>query len=286
MSLPGWDSLEIVGAIHSFLERWAIVFFGAVVLCDTILHFLEDRSDIYKVIGWKEYTINIAVGGHVWIARWPAYSDTLSGKRLLKKLSLLGFATAILLELLALPYSDRLDFLSNQERDNFNRQTAASLRLIVKLHAENISNGRALEEERTARLELQAKVAWRIVSPLQLSILKKRLASVHGEHVMVQWDRADTERDNFGKQLLAALNNSGLNAIESSGMYFSPREAMIPPIELKQVSEANSGLAKTIEDALVAAALAKRPIPTVPPDRGLILNGGMLMVAIGPRSHI
>ena len=47
--------------------------------------------------------------------RLPAYRGRLSVRALIKTLALIGFGTAIAMEAIALPYSDKIDTLSSAE---------------------------------------------------------------------------------------------------------------------------------------------------------------------------
>lgn len=88
-----WDALEVVRVTHSFLEWSALISFALVVLCDVSLHFFEDSGGGWrKSIGWRAITLNL----RRWRVRMPGFSSQLDLKRLIKFISLAGFAVAII----------------------------------------------------------------------------------------------------------------------------------------------------------------------------------------------
>lgn len=133
-----------------------------------------------------------------------------------------------------------------------------------------------------------AKYAWRTVSPEQLKILRHQLQTVRGSRVVVRWNTADPEQDNFGMQLSDALGKAGLvvNRVPAFGAIISggdfPRR-IAPSISLEDVTKDNSDLEKVLANALVIASLAKYPVPTGPPGN-IIISGKDLKVVVGPRN--
>jgi hypothetical protein len=233
MNLPEWDTLETVEAIHSFVERWALGFFAGVVICDLLLHFLEESKKMVWAVGWPEHTLKINVRQRMWTAKWPAYSDTISLKRLLKKISWLGFATAILLEIIALPYSERIDDLSKQELTNSQKQAAASFQKSVEANEyagiANVSAGKANEraskdEKEAARLEKEAEgerlarvKLEALIQPRDLrdpSTLTDACRPFHGHKVQVMTYLMDSEAWWLAQQIIMALGNGGIITID------------------------------------------------------------------------
>jgi hypothetical protein len=78
-----WNTLESVRRIHSFLEGWALVFFGLLVLFDVLAHLSQDENPT-------------------------------RAKRF-ERIGLWFFGVAIFAEILAYPYSQRNDTLSSQQ---------------------------------------------------------------------------------------------------------------------------------------------------------------------------
>lgn len=77
-----WNTLDSVRAVHSFLEGWALVFFGLLVLFDVLAHFAEESK---------------------------------SRAKHLERIGLACFALAVLSEALAYPYSRRNDALARRQ---------------------------------------------------------------------------------------------------------------------------------------------------------------------------
>ena len=79
MTLPGWDSLEIVKNVHSIFEIGALGLFACLVVFDVLAHLPTKKESLFKI------------------------------------LSLVSFGLAILSEICAYPYSRRNDELSGLE---------------------------------------------------------------------------------------------------------------------------------------------------------------------------
>src|ERR1700730_5531167 len=77
-----WNTLDSVRAVHSFLEGWALVFFGLLVLFDVLAHLAEEDK---------------------------------SRSKNLERIGLVCFAVAVFAEGLAYPYSRRNDTLAGQQ---------------------------------------------------------------------------------------------------------------------------------------------------------------------------
>ena len=207
MKLPQWDTLEAVEVIHSFLERWALGFFAGVVICDVLLQFLEESKKLVWDVGWRQHELEMKVCGRVWRARWPAYSDAISLKRILKKISLLGFGIAILLEIIALPYSERIDALSNQELTSAQKQIAASL--------ENAAG--ANERARTSdlsRVQLEKRLAPRTLDEKDrtsiANSLRRFTPDFVNREIKVSSYIIDAEGGVFALQVTDILNRAGI----------------------------------------------------------------------------
>jgi hypothetical protein len=155
----------------------------------------------------------------------------------------------------------------------------------AELRKQNIENERALEQEKKARLELEAKVGWRTVTPAQIRTLRKFLLGTRRRIVVVTWSSLDPEQDSFGPQLASALGSGGAGlsvvAMSSSGPIARPGEKL-PPISLGDTSD-DPALAMDLEAALVFASLAKYPIPKRAPI-GITVGGHGVKIFIGPRN--
>jgi len=155
----------------------------------------------------------------------------------------------------------------------------------AELRKQNIENERAFEREKKARLELEAKVGWRTVTPAQIGALKKLLVGMHGRRVIVNWSSADPEQDSFGPQLASALGTGGAELSVAAISSFGPIARVgekLPPISLGDISD-DTALSHDLEAALVFASLAKYPIPKRPPI-GTTVAGHGVKIFIGPRN--
>src|ERR1019366_8283591 len=74
-----WNTLDSVRAVHRFLEGWALVFFGLLVLFDVLAHLSDEHP---------------------------------TRARRFERIGLWFFGVAVLAEILAYPYSQRNDTLS------------------------------------------------------------------------------------------------------------------------------------------------------------------------------
>jgi hypothetical protein len=149
-----WDTLEVVRVTHSFLEWSALISFAFVVLCDFSLHFFEQRNGWGRDIKW---------GPAAWTlwklcVQLPAFRSRIELKRLVKLVSLAGFAAAILLEIGAFKYSERSDELSDVELQEARKQTVKSLTFAIKATRDAAQLGLDLQTEKTKALNAQARL--------------------------------------------------------------------------------------------------------------------------------
>ncbi len=177
--MPASSGLETARVVHSFLEHWALGFFLAVVACDTILPFLEEPTRFVWVLGWQRQVVTL-FKRQVTIR---PFRDTVSIRRLIKILSLLGFAVAIGLEILALPYSDQIDELSDKELTMSQRQTMAALRI------SSAANERAgIAEQKATKNEREAAAFRWQAAVLIKRAADERLARVKIEEKLAGWN--------------------------------------------------------------------------------------------------
>jgi len=209
MSLPWSDSLETVEAVHSFLESWALWFFAAVVVCDVILKFPKDEPTWNFTI--NERRIRISLRNRVLTVTLPGFTSPLSLKRLLGVLSLLGFGLAILFEIAAFPYSERIISFSNQELSNSQKQIVASLQ-------KSIEAMRGEEELRSENLKLEALVQPRSIPLAERIKFRDVLRKFKCRAVSVQVDAFnDEEAFEFAIQIRDTIRFSGLSSDGISG---------------------------------------------------------------------
>jgi hypothetical protein len=171
--------------------------------------------------------------------------------------------------------SDALLGLVRGEANDARERAARFEKEAAKLRGQNLANERAL-------VELKAKYAWRTISPAQAKILCDKLQTVRGRTATVEWTFTDPEQDTFGSQLVEVLSSKkcGLSVHPTAFGSFIPNSAhALDPIALGYVP-AKADLADVVAKALVAASLAKAPVPTVPP---IGFGATELEIVIGPR---
>ena len=127
MYFPDVDTLEAAQVLHSFIERLALGFFAGVVLCDVILQMTDDSAGLIWTVGWHARKRYFTLYGRSFAITWPSYNGSISLRSLLKVNSLLWFGLAIGLEILALPYGERIDELAAKELSRSDAQTVAAL---------------------------------------------------------------------------------------------------------------------------------------------------------------
>lgn len=172
--IPGWNSLDSVRRAHSDLEAAALVFFALLVIFDVLAHLSDDKG--------KE--------------------------RVLEKIGLCFFAVAVLAEIVAYPYGQRNDTLSeqvivsldakartaatnasialtdsgtalSQSKDALGKAEAAKGEtdsfktdiVSVRQRSTDLQSHLIDDLERTKRLEGQ--LSWRSMSPEQIEVLKR-----------------------------------------------------------------------------------------------------------------
>src|SRR4051812_5254102 len=93
--IPDWNSLDSVRRAHSLLEGAALVFFALLVVCEALAHLSDDKRT----------------------------------ERLFDKIGIVFFAVAVLAEIVAYPYGQRNDTLSEEaivSLDAKSREASAS----------------------------------------------------------------------------------------------------------------------------------------------------------------
>jgi hypothetical protein len=99
-----------------------------VVGCDLVVHLMEDATGHTSIVRWRTRRLHFTWRGHsLMVPYWPAYSGSLGVKGLLKTQSLVWFGLAIVLEVAALSYSERIDELVDADLSYSQRQIVAAL---------------------------------------------------------------------------------------------------------------------------------------------------------------
>ena len=192
--LPDWNSLDSVRRAHSDLEVTALVFFALLVVCEALVHLSDDKKT----------------------------------ERRFEKISIVFFAIAVLAEIVAYPYGQRNDTLSEQiigsldgkARDALTKSETA---LSHSNEAETKSSeavdkaGKAQEELRKATNE-QLALQWHInlvaksVSP-RLIDRKRFIQLMRGQpnsSAEIWYEPSDDEAKFLAMQLDAALGKDVL----------------------------------------------------------------------------
>lgn len=187
-----WNTLDSVRGVHSFLEGWALVFFGLLVLFDVLAHFAEENK---------------------------------TRARSLERTGLVCFAVAVLSEALAYPYSRRNDALSSiqdteqkskiatlenstqglkTDAENAHAQAEGFRSRIAELGIELRSEQLKTISAQTELRYLQLITSWREVTPEQRLRLIQALKPFPGQPFLMIWP-TDPESIEFMENLRAAL---------------------------------------------------------------------------------
>ena len=224
MEFPGWDTLEVARAVHSQLEGWALAFFALLVVLDVAIHLFGESSGPTWVIEWREKTAEFTWKTRHWVWRLPPFHDAVVLKSLFKTLSLVAFALAILLEIAAYPYSERIDELAVRDFVGSQKQTAAAL--TIAGHASKEAGdarkeaarlGKEAEDERLARVEIEQRVAWRRLTTTQQAEIGLHLSKLPPQIVSVWYAGPDLECQTFAGDLARALRATDAWVVSSPG---------------------------------------------------------------------
>jgi len=206
------DTLEVVTALHAFIERTAILFFVGVVACDTILHLIGDNR-LQNFVSWKEHVWSIDLPRFTSRIRLPAYTGRLSFKAILKAVSLLAFGVAIGLEFIALPYSEKIDELTQSERDDSRKQTTRSLIFASGANRDAKTARADTEKLRSENLKLQMDVlrlrerlADRHLSAEQQLTVTGKLRRFSRQRCFVMWYAGNGEASGLANDIMMALS--------------------------------------------------------------------------------
>jgi len=77
MEFPAWDTLEVVRAVHSQLEGWALAFFALLVGLDVAVHLFGESPGPAWAIQWREKTGKFTWKTRRWTWRLPPFRDTV-----------------------------------------------------------------------------------------------------------------------------------------------------------------------------------------------------------------
>src|SRR5580704_2499540 len=224
--LPNWNSLESVRNAHSLLEGWALVFFAALVIFDVVAHMYEDE-----------------------------HRDR---SKLFERIALWCFGVAVLAEIVAYPYSRRNDFLSDQQ-NAVQRDKIASLdNSTQKLKTDAEIARKQAEDEATARVKIEARVAWRRLTKQQQeeigSSLEHRFSN---QGVSVWYSAGDIESSWFAADIADALQKAhtlrvhppgGILELQESGRLGGPIKRTQTGVVVQSTKDDRS---RSLADAII-----------------------------------
>lgn len=198
--IPDWTSLESVRNAHGLLEGGALIFFAALVVFDVLAHLYEDEH--------------------------------MERAKLFERIGLCCFAVAILAEAAAFPYSRRNDFLSDQENAAQKREIAMLENSTQRLKTDAEIAHKQAEDEATARVKIEARVAWRRLTKRQEEEIGSSLGHRFSNQGVSLWYGAgDTESSWFAADIADALRTAqtlrvyppaGLLSLQESGRLGQP----------------------------------------------------------------
>jgi hypothetical protein len=226
--LPDWNSLDSVRRAHSGLEGAALVFFALLVVFDVLAHLSEENKE---------------------------------RERLLERIGLCCFAVAVLAEIVAYPYSQRNDALSDQKirfldavaHDADSTATGAKTTADgakIKADAADTVAGNAVGKANTATTSairargaasdaltqaaevdkyadlIAFKVSWRMVDG------KKFHELMAGKPIGTAeiWFEPDDEAFNFGWQIARVLKDAGWKVSDPEPMPTDRKWSRKPPM--------------------------------------------------------
>ena len=221
-----WNTLDSVRSIHSFLEGWALVFFALLVLFDVVAHFSEEhkaRAKTLERIGLVCFAA--AVLAEVFAYPYSRRNDTLASQQDTEqkgKIAALDNSTQGL-KTDAENARKQAEAFKAQIADADARAKAAEAQVASAMAASEAASAKAegfrldiakanesAERERLARLQLEARLADRHLTPDQRANLVRALQPFAGVRVNLFALSGDSEIIGLGNDLLSALagNNS------------------------------------------------------------------------------
>jgi hypothetical protein len=180
MYTPASETLEVAQAIHSFLEWWALGVFIGVVACDLALHFIGDTGGLTWNVQWAGRSTIIHIMRRSFRVGFREYRGRVSLRALLKTVSLIGFGVAITMEFVALPYSERVDQLTQVEAQDARKSIVAALIRAAEASKEGQIAHRAANDakERASTADKEATRAREHAASLEVEAQRLRLANL------------------------------------------------------------------------------------------------------------
>jgi len=118
----------------------------------------------------------------------------------------------------ALITASRLNTIQAKELTELRLKAAEARDRATKNEQEAARLAKEAEEERIARLELEARVGWRRIGPSAQSEIAAHLAAFTGEPALVAYDLNDLEASSFASYIAATLHAANWEVAERLGV--------------------------------------------------------------------
>lgn len=238
---------------------------------DVAVHLFGESSGPAWVIEWREKTGKCTWKTRHWTWRLPPFHDTVVLKSLFKTLSLVAFAFAILLEIGAYPYSERIDELADREFAGSQKQIGAALAAAgnankeaarLRTQAEGFRLDISKSKERVAVAEAHSADASAKAESFRLDIAKANRAAAEANRTAEQerLERVKLEVRIADRHLTSAQQSR----VAKSLCRFGGRNVAIglysPDGEMRKLSEDISGALPMQCDGRVGWAVAITPM--------------------------
>lgn len=293
MILPGWDSLDSVQDIHAKLELIAIFFFALLVVADVLEHGATKRAKLFKTSGLIFFALAV-------LAELVAYpygrkTDKLSQTRIRQEEQLVaksiehanqaGRDAAEANERAALAEShlaeaDARAEVARKDAEAFRLDIAKSNERAANAERETARLTKLAEDERLARLNIEARLASRRVSSEQAKQLCSFL-DVTGKPALgiaIMSSFGTPEADDFAEDIAKALVRCGVNVALSKSVMILP----VPrPLRIAFGPNRQQD-AENIDTALLKSGITTQAMERIPaPDQ----SADALRLFVGPKSN-
>src|SRR5690242_10433913 len=179
MLSAGWTSPTEVKQIHDVLEGLALLFFAALVVFEAVTHFTTSKEKVYTSIG------------------------------------LCAFAIAVLLEIVAYPYSRRNDELSGaaflKQQKEIAELTEANGKLqlqIAQANKDAADANRKAEDDHLARVKIENRFADRVLTATDITGLVTTLKPFSGQQYTITTYPDMREPLHFSHTIYDTLNKA------------------------------------------------------------------------------
>ena len=278
-----WNNLDSVRTVHSFLEGWALVFFALLVAFDVLAHQAEKehpaRAKRFARIGL--WSFGVAVFAEILAYPYSQRNDTLSEKIIVSLSELAGTADKKARQALgdssvAITQSGKAVDASGQAKTSASK----ALALARGVHIQVDSIKKSLTALGKQADDIRDEIAWRHVSPEEASAIRKSIpASIAGLKIEVRHMLSDPEAATYASEIADALRPV-LSVNGTSGM-LAPWGTIPQGVGL-YVSSVDIRGAADIQRALKAGGIdapgALLPVTGISSDTGIL-------VFVWPKPH-